>query len=110
MFLTNYLSIFIFFCFSVVLSLIFFFLSFFLSSKLDDTEKLTVYECGFNPFMGSQMEFDVKFYVVAVLFIIFDLEISFLFPFSTALCSITIFGFYSMFFFLFVLTVGFFYE
>jgi NADH-quinone oxidoreductase subunit A len=95
---------------SVILSSIIFFLSFFLSLKLDDTEKLTAYECGFNPFGDSRVEFDVKFYIVAILFLIFDLEISFLFPFIVYLDYATVLGFYCMLFFLFVLTVGFVYE
>ena len=66
--------------FSVILSTIIFFLSFFLSSKLDDAEKLTAYECGFNPFEDARVKFDVRFYVVAILFIVFDLEIIFLCP------------------------------
>lgn len=77
---------------------------------MDDAEKLSAYECGFNPFSDSRVEFDVKFYIVAILFIIFDLEISFLFPFSVCLDSISVSGFYCMLFFLFVLTIGFFYE
>ena len=109
MFLNNYFSILLFLVFSIALSTIIFFLSFFLSSKLDDAEKLTAYECGFNPFSDSRTEFDVKFYVVAILFIIFDLEISFLFPFSICLDSISTVGFYCMLFFLFDLTIGFFY-
>ena len=99
MFLSNYFSILIFLLFSIVLSTIIFFLSFFLSSKLDDAEKLTAYECGFNPFSDSRVEFDVKFYIVAILFIIFDLEISFLFPFSVCLDIIPISGYYFMLFF-----------
>ena len=63
-----------------ILSAIIFFLSFFLSVKLDDSEKLSAYECGFNPFSDSRVEFDVKFYIVAILFIVFDLEIIFLCP------------------------------
>ena len=82
MFLANYFSILIFFAISIILAAIIFFLSFFLSSKLDDAEKLSAYECGFNPFSDSRSEFDIKFYIVAILFLIFDLEISFLFPFS----------------------------
>jgi len=93
-----------------LLSCIIFFLSFVLSAKLDDAEKLTAYECGFNPFSDSRSEFDVKFYIVAILFIIFDLEISFLFPFSVCLDLLSITGAYSMLIFLFLLTVGFFYE
>jgi NADH-quinone oxidoreductase subunit A len=110
MFLNNYFSILLFLIFSIILSTIIFFLSFVLSSKLDDAEKLTAYECGFNPFSDSRAEFDVKFYIVAILFIIFDLEISFLFPFSVCLDYISFFGFYCMLIFLFALTVGFFYE
>lgn len=110
MFLTNYFSIFLFFLFSVVLSTIIFFLSFFLSSKLDDAEKLTAYECGFNPFLDSRSEFDVKFYIVAILFIIFDLEVSFLFPFSVCLEYTPIIGTQCMLIFLFILTIGFVYE
>jgi NADH-quinone oxidoreductase subunit A len=110
MFSFNYFSILIFLICSILLSTIIFFLSFFVSSKLDDTEKLSVYECGFNPFSDSRTEFDVKFYIVAILFIIFDLEISFLFPFSVCLDSISISGFYFMLIFLFILTIGFFYE
>ena len=110
MFSVNYFSILLFLLFSIVLSTIIFFLSFFLSSKLDDAEKLTAYECGFNPFSDSRSEFDVKFYIVAILFIIFDLEISFLFPFSVCLDTISNVGSYFMLIFLFLLTVGFFYE
>jgi len=76
---------------------------------MDDVEKLTAYECGFNPFSDSRSEFDVKFYIVAILFIIFDLEISFLFPFSVCLDSITVVGFYCMLFFLFDLAIGYLY-
>jgi NADH-quinone oxidoreductase subunit A len=110
MFHLNYFSILLFFLFSTVLSTIIFFLSFVVSSKLDDSEKLSAYECGFNPFSDSRIEFDVKFYIVAILFIIFDLEISFLFPFSTCLNLISISSLYFMLFFLFILTVGFFFE
>ena len=78
--LTSYFTIFIFFIASIALSSIIFFLSFFLSSKLDDAEKLTAYECGFNPFEDARAKFDVRFYVVAILFIVFDLEIIFLCP------------------------------
>jgi NADH-quinone oxidoreductase subunit A len=110
MFYSNYFNILIFLIISIILSLVIFFLSFFVSSKLDDTEKLSSYECGFNPFSDSRMEFDIKFYIVAILFIIFDLEISFLFPFSVCLNNITFIGFYSMILFLLILTIGFYYE
>ena len=110
MFLSNYFNIFLFLVFIFILSTIIFFLSFLLSSKLDDTEKLTAYECGFNPFSDSRAEFDVKFYIVAILFIIFDLEISYLFPFSVCLNILPTVGYYTMLVFLLILTVGFFYE
>jgi len=77
---------------------------------MDDREKLSVYECGFSPFEDSKGEFDIRFYLVAILFIIFDLEISFLFPFVTCFSSIGALGFYSMLIFLVVLTIGFVYE
>ncbi len=110
MFLKNYSSILIFLTASVILSLIIFVLSFLVSQKADDREKLTAYECGFNPFEDSRNEFDVRFYLVAILFLIFDLEISFLFPFIASFHCINFIGLYSMFFFLFILTVGFVYE
>jgi NADH-quinone oxidoreductase subunit A len=78
--------------------------------KADDKEKLSTYECGFNPFADSKVEFDIRFYLVAILFIIFDLELSFLFPFAAIFDSIEIIGIISMLIFLFVLTVGFVYE
>jgi NADH-quinone oxidoreductase subunit A len=80
MFLEKYFSVFVFFISSLLLSSIIFLLSFLLSPKQDDREKLSAYECGFNPFEDSRGEFDIRFYLVAILFIIFDLEISFLFP------------------------------
>jgi NADH-quinone oxidoreductase subunit A len=110
MFLFNYFAVFLFFIFSVVLAFIIFFLSFLLSSKLDDVEKLTAYECGFNPFVDSRSEFDVKFYIIAILFLIFDLELSFLFPFSVCLEYISVAGFFCLLIFLFELTIGFVYA
>jgi NADH-quinone oxidoreductase subunit A len=99
-----------FFIASSILSFIVFGLSFLLSSKNDDIEKLSAYECGFNPFEDSRNEFDIRFYIVAILFLIFDLEIGFLFPFSASLSSFEIISIMSMLFFLFILTVGFVYE
>ena len=75
-----------------------------------DSEKLSAYECGFNPFDDARMKFDVRFYLVALLFIIFDLEVAFLFPWTVAFREIGHFGFWSMIVFLGVLTVGFVYE
>ena len=73
-------------------------------------EKLSAYECGFEPFDDARRKFDVRFYLVAILFIIFDLEIAFLFPWAVSLADIGLFGFLSMMAFLAVLTVGFIYE
>jgi NADH-quinone oxidoreductase subunit A len=110
MFLTNYLSILLFLAIGIVLGSIIFAIPYLLTKKTIERAKLTTYECGFNPFEDSQNEFDVKFYLVAILFIIFDLEISFLFPFVLCLNDIHDLGIFSMFAFLIVLTVGFIYE
>jgi len=75
-----------------------------------DKEKVSTYECGFNAFDDARMKFDVRFYLVAILFIIFDLEVAFLFPWSVAFRDIGEFGFWSMIVFLAILTVGFVYE
>ncbi|MBL8673384.1 MAG: NADH-quinone oxidoreductase subunit A [Rhodospirillales bacterium] len=75
-----------------------------------DSEKLSPFECGFAPFDDARGKFDVRFYLVAILFIIFDLEVAFLFPWAVALKDIGVFGFWSMIVFLGVLTVGFVYE
>ena len=109
-FLQNYFSIIIFLFIAIGLSIGFIVLNFFLSPKNPDPEKLSAYECGFEPFNDSRMEFDVRFYLVAILFIIFDLEIAFLFPWAISLGKIGLFGFISMMIFLFILTVGFIYE
>jgi NADH-quinone oxidoreductase subunit A len=73
-------------------------------------EKLSPYECGFDPFDDARIRFDVRYYLVAILFIIFDLEVAFLFPWAVALGDIGMFGFWSMIVFLGVLTIGFVYE
>ena len=109
-FLNNYLTIIIFLGISLILSLGFIVLNFLASPKNPDPEKLSAYECGFEPFNDSRMEFDIRFYLVAILFIIFDLEIAFLFPWAITLGNIGIFGFVSMMIFLSILTVGFIYE
>lgn len=75
-----------------------------------DNEKLSPYECGFESFSDSRIKFDVRFYLVAILFIIFDLEIAFLFPWAVSLADIGMFGFWSMMVFLGILTIGFIYE
>ena len=109
-FLKDYLSIIIFLFVALGLSAGFIVLNFLFSPKNPDPEKLSAYECGFEPFGDSRMEFDVRFYLVAILFIIFDLEIAFLFPWAISLGNIGILGFWSMMIFLFILAVGFVYE
>ena len=109
-FLKDYLSIIIFVFVALGLSIGFIFLNFLFSPKKPDPEKLSAYECGFEAFSDSRMEFDVRFYLVAILFIIFDLEIAFLFPWAISLGNLGPLGFWSMMIFLFILTVGFVYE
>ncbi len=110
LFLKDYLSIIIFIFLALGLSVGFIVLNFIFSPKNPDPEKLSAYECGFEAFSDSRMEFDVRFYLVAILFIIFDLEIAFLFPWAISLGNIGPLGFWSMMIFLLVLTVGFVYE
>ena len=109
-FLKDYLSIIIFVFVALGLSVGFVVLNFLFSPNNPDPEKLSAYECGFEAFGDSRMEFDVRFYLVAILFIIFDLEIAFLFPWAISLGSIGALGFWSMMIFLFILTIGFIYE
>ena len=109
-FLTDYFSIILFLIIALILSFGFIVINFLFSPKKPDPEKLSAYECGFEPFSDSRMEFDVRFYLVAILFIIFDLEIAFLFPWAISLGNIGLLGFISMMIFLIILTVGFIYE
>ena len=109
-FLKDYLPIILFLIIALVLSCGFIVINFILSPKHPDPEKLSAYECGFEPFQDSRMEFDVRFYLVAILFIIFDLEVAFLFPWAVTLGELGVVGFWSMFIFLFFLTIGFVYE
>lgn len=107
--LLNYSNIFIFLLVSLVLSIIIFNLSFLLIKQKNDFEKLTAYECGFNPYDDARKVFDVKFYLVAILFIIFDLEAVFVFPWVLTLNSNFSLGFWTMIEFLFELVIGFIY-
>ena len=109
-FLKNYFPIILFLIIAFALSCLFIIINFAISPKKPDPEKLSAYECGFEPFNDSRMEFDVRFYLVAILFIIFDLEIALLFPWAISLGSIGLLGFCSMMIFLFILTIGFIYE
>jgi NADH-quinone oxidoreductase subunit A len=108
--LASYLPILIFFGVSLVIGLALLISPFVIAYKNPDPEKVSAYECGFNAFNDARMKFDVRFYLVAILFIIFDLEIAFLFPWAVAFGDIGLFGFWSMMVFLTVLTIGFIYE
>jgi NADH-quinone oxidoreductase subunit A len=108
--LQSYLPIVIFIGVALAIGLALLATPFLVAYKQPDTEKLSAYECGFAAFDDARMKFDVRFYLVAILFIIFDLEVAFLFPWAVAFKEIGWFGFWSMMVFLGVLTVGFIYE
>ncbi len=107
--LSEYLAVFIFLAVAAGLGLLMLAAGAIAVSR-PDPEKLSAYECGFNAFDDARMKFDVRFYLVAILFIIFDLEVAFLFPWSASFKEIGAFGFWSMIVFLAILTVGFIYE
>ncbi len=109
-YLLDYLPVIFFLGLAVALCLLFLLGSVLLAPSNPDPEKNSAYECGFEAFDDARMKFDVRFYLVAILFIIFDLEVAFLFPWAVSLGDIGIFGFWSMVVFLGVLTVGFVYE
>jgi NADH-quinone oxidoreductase subunit A len=108
--LSDYLPLAIFIVVALGLSAVLLVAPFLVAYKQPDPEKLSAYECGFNAFDDARMKFDVRFYLVAILFIIFDLEVAFLFPWAVAFGQLGAFGFWSMMVFLGVLTVGFAYE
>lgn len=108
--LTEYLPILMFLGVAVGLAAIVLLASFIIGPKRPDPEKLSPYECGFDAFDDARRKFDVRFYLVSLLFIIFDLEVAFLFPWAITLGEIGVAGFFSMCIFLGVLTVGFIYE
>ena len=107
---TEFLGIFVLILFSITLSTIISGASYIVGVKLPDSEKVSVYECGFDPFGSSRVPFSVKFFLVGILFLIFDLEISFLFPWCVVYNQIGLFGFWTMYIFLVILTVGLVYE
>ena len=108
--LTAYLPLVIFIGVALVIGLALLVSPFLVAFRRPDPEKLSAYECGFKAFDDARMKFDVRFYLVAILFIIFDLEVAFLFPWAVAFKSVGTFGFWSMLVFLGVLTIGFVYE
>lgn len=109
-FLLNYLPIIVFLGIALVISCVMVCASLIIGKHKPDAEKLSAYECGFDAFDDTRKKYDVRFYLVAILFIIFDLEVAFLFPWAVALGDIGMFGFWSMVAFLGVLTVGLIYE
>src|SRR3546814_9121354 len=108
--LAEYLPILIFIGIAVGLAVVIVAASYVIARQRPDSEKVSAYECGFEAFDDARSQFDVRFYLVAILFIIFDLEVAFLFPWAVALGDIGVFGFWSMIIFLGILTVGFVYE
>ena len=108
--LQDYLPLAVFIAVALGLGLALLVAPFIVAYKQPDPEKLSAYECGFDAFDDARMKFDVRFYLVAILFIIFDLEVAFLFPWAVAFQDVGWFGFWSMMIFLGVLTVGFIYE
>lgn len=108
--LREYLPILLFLGIATGLSAIMVIASIIVGRQKPDSEKLSAYECGFEAFEDARRKFDVRFYLVAILFIIFDLEVAFLFPWALTLGEIGMFGFWSMVVFLGVLTIGFAYE
>ena len=108
--LQEYLPLVIFIGVSLAIGLALLIAPFIVAYRQPDPEKLSAYECGFNAFDDARMKFDVRFYLVAILFIIFDLEVTFLVPWAVAFGQLGAFGFWSMMVFLAVLTIGFIYE
>ena len=108
--LRDYLPVIIFLGVALAIGLALLVSPFLLAFKNPDPEKLSAYECGFNAFDDARMKFDVRFYLVSILFVIFDLEVAFLFPWAVAFKHVGLFGFWSMMVFLGVLTIGFAYE
>jgi len=109
-FLQDYFPIVIFLAVALGLSCFMIILGYIRGPKRPDAEKISPYECGFENFSDARIKFNIKYYLVAILFIIFDLEIAFLFPWAVALDTIGGYGFFSMMVFLLILTIGFVYE
>ena len=108
--LIEYLPILLFLAIAIAIACVMVSMSYILGTQRPDPEKLSAYECGFEAYDDARSKFDVRFYLVAILFIIFDLEVAFLFPWAVSLGDIGLFGFGSMMVFLAILTVGFIYE
>ncbi len=109
-FLSDYVPIFIFLAIAIGVAAMAVIASYIIAPQRPDADKIAAYECGFDAFEDARVQFDVRYYLVAILFIIFDLEVAFLFPWAISLADIGMFGFWSMMLFLAILTVGFIYE
>jgi len=110
LYLSQFFSLFVYFLICFLLAFIFFILPYTIGPKKIYIEKLSAYECGFDPFDNARSTFDIRFYLVAILFIVFGLEVSFLFPWCMIINKSFLFSYLSMVIFLVILTVGFFYE
>lgn len=106
----EYIYIFVFFWGAFLISCLLIFLSYFLVYQESDIEKNSAYECGFQPFEDTRSKFNVRYYLIAILFMIFDLEIMYLFPWSISISTGGFFGVWAIFLFLVILTIGFIYE
>jgi NADH-quinone oxidoreductase subunit A len=106
----EYLGIFIYLCFAIILSFIIVILSYFLVTQSPETEKLSTYECGFEAYGDTRSQFNVRFYIIAILFILFDIEIIFLAPWCVSISQLNLLGFWSMVEFLIELSIGFIYA
>lgn len=106
----NFFALFIYLLASIILSIIIFGASYVLATQQPEVNKVAAYECGFDPFGDSRESFNIQYYLVAILFIIFDLEISFLFPWAVSFDVLTDFGLFIVIIYLIIITIGFFYE
>jgi NADH-quinone oxidoreductase subunit A len=106
----EYFGIFLYLCFAIILSLLIVMLSYFLVTQRPETEKLSTYECGFEPYGDTRTQFNIRFYVIAILFILFDIEIIFLLPWCVSISQLNLLGFWSMVEFLVELGIGFIYA
>ncbi len=108
--LANYLPVLVFIVVAIAAGILLLVLGYILGPQRPSDEKLAAFECGFEAFENARMKFDVRYYLVAILFILFDLEIAFMFPWAVVYKDLGVFGFWSMFVFLLILTIGFVYE
>lgn len=106
----EYLSIFIYLCFATFLACLIVALSYFLVTQSPETEKLSTYECGFEPYGDTRNQFNIRFYIIAILFILFDIEIIFMLPWCVSISQLNLLGFWSMIEFLLELGIGFIYA